>query len=162
MNIFAVSENTSKCAQYHVNKHVIKMQVESAQLLSTASYISLGRPDNWKFYKPTHENHPCAIWVRESMDNWEWLYDLAHKLQDEWRFRWSHDKNHKSISIIKHLPIPKIDRLGLTEFAQAVGNRKIENKPIDAYRCYYANDKIHIHDWGIRGTPYWLENYKER
>ena len=156
MNIFFLDEDYKLAAKYHVNRHVIKMQVESAQMLSTASFISRNRPEDWMFYKPTHENHPCNVWARKSLDNWLWLRNLAYELQNEWRYRWNHTKNHKSILMLDNLPEPLIPSIGLTELPQAVDENCKSDNPIDAYRKYYITSKTKLHDWGIRGKPEWI------
>lgn len=63
MNIFYLDENPNLCAQYHCDRHVIKMILESAQLLCTALNVVAGQQVTP--YKSTHVNHPCSIWVRE-------------------------------------------------------------------------------------------------
>ncbi len=69
MNIFALDTDPVTCAQYHCDKHVIKMILESVQMLSTTcSILGAEAP-----YKPTHANHPCTKWVRESWENFGWL-----------------------------------------------------------------------------------------
>ena len=96
MNIFILDENIEKCAQYHCDKHIIKMILESAQLLCTAHWINKYagfiprklESKEWEKvreqktndprdfpYLPTMHNHPCSIWVRSSLDNYEWLID---------------------------------------------------------------------------------------
>ena len=55
MNIFYLSHDPEEAAQYQYNKHVVKMILESAQLLCTA-HRELGNDD--VPYKSTHKNHP--------------------------------------------------------------------------------------------------------
>ena len=74
MNIFYLSEDPNQAAKYMYNKHVVKMILESAQLLCTAHIISDGESADVP-YKATHKNHPSAIWARESVSNYIWLYD---------------------------------------------------------------------------------------
>ena len=48
------------------------MILETAQLLCTAHHelgTSIEIP-----YKATHKNHPSAIWVRDSAENYMWAY----------------------------------------------------------------------------------------
>jgi hypothetical protein len=59
MNIFLLDSNIKKCAQYHCDKHVVKMILESAQILSTV--LRLNGVDQG--YKTTHANHPCTLWA---------------------------------------------------------------------------------------------------
>ena len=82
MNIFYLDEDPRLCAQYHCDRHVIKMILESAQLLCTAVNILAG--EQVTPYKSTHVNHPCSIWVRESFDNWNYVWNLAKHLEVEW------------------------------------------------------------------------------
>ena len=83
MNIFVLDKDIKKCAQYHCDRHVIKMILESSQMLSTACRMN-GVHDG---YKATHISHPCSIWVRESLDNWFWLRDLVTELNEEYKYR---------------------------------------------------------------------------
>ena len=147
MNIFVLDTNPSLAAQYHCDKHVIKMILESAQLLSTA----LGHG-----YKPTHVNHPCSIWVRKSRDNALWLIDLAGYLNAEYQKRYCKLTEHKSYTVIKSI-IPYIDQLpplGLTPFAQAMPIEFQNEDPVKAYRDYYRTAKSKIATWR-NGAPSW-------
>ena len=98
MNIFYLNPDPKICAQEHISKHVVKMIIEYAQLLSTAHRIidgtlsvslsETGRkqkryvlPDEREsiLYLSTHSNHPSAVWVRQSDANYNWLYlSLIH------------------------------------------------------------------------------------
>ena len=152
MNIFVLDQNDlTKCAQYHNDKHVVKMILEYAQQLSTAIRLS-GKSVG---YKATHKNHPCNIWVRESLSNWNWLYNLTQELHKEWQYRFDHDHNHKSWDVVQSLPYPNIPDIGLTDFAQAMpDDYKSVNAQI-AYRRYYKNDKQHLAVWTGRPVPKW-------
>lgn len=151
MNIFVLDYDTRKCAEYHVNKHVVKMITESAQLLSTAvrvSGIDAG-------YKITHLNHPCSIWCRESLSNWRWLKQLTDSLCEEYCFRYDRF-SHKAHDMATSLPEPKIPDLGLTKFALAMPEQYQTDCAIESYRNYYRFDKYHLHEWGKREKPDWL------
>jgi len=82
MNIFYLDHNPVLCAQYHCDAHVVKMILESAQLLSTA-HRETDSPYADFCYKSTHKNHPSAIWVRESTDHYSWLFELFKELSNE-------------------------------------------------------------------------------
>lgn len=69
MNIFILDTNPKIAAQYHVDKHVVKMILETAQLLCSAHWLNGSEAP----YKLTHKNHPCAIWTRECVENYNWL-----------------------------------------------------------------------------------------
>lgn len=117
MNIFVLDEDPKLCAQMHCDKHVVKMILEHAQMMCTAHHVT----DIVKHdipYKPTHMNHPCNKWLRDSVENYEWLYDLTHYLNEEYKYRFNHDKNHKSFDVIKSLPFPHLPDVNRTRFAR--------------------------------------------
>lgn len=97
MNIFLTSLCPVECARDLDTRRLSKMILETCQLLSTAKYYRL---NDWDFfndnpaYKPTHKNHPCAIWVRESVNNYCWLMELLHSYAKEYYNR--KGKEHKS------------------------------------------------------------------
>lgn len=154
MNIFILDNDISKNVLYHADKHVIKMILESAQMLSTAvrlSGIDAG-------YKPTHIKHPCVLWVSSSLSNWRWLLDLTKGLNEEWRYRYNHKNNHKSFDVATSLPEPNIDDIGITPFAVCMPDDvKIDNDPVKSYRNYYKINKSHIHSWKNREIPEWIK-----
>jgi hypothetical protein len=151
MNIFVLDERIYECVKSYVDKHVVKMILESAQMLSTTvrlSGIDAG-------YKATHINHPCTIWARESLSNWKWLRDLVYQMQEEWRYRYEHTKLHKSVSVVESLPEPKIEDVGLTSFALAMPDEYKCGDPVKSYRKYYIHGKNHIATWTKRNKPEW-------
>ena len=152
MNIFVLDYNQERCAQYHCDKHVVKMILEYAQILSTnvrlTSELDVG-------YRVTHRNHPCTIWARESLSNWLWLKELARQLNIEYRYRYKNIYNHKSYDVIESLPIPNIDDVGLTAFPQAMPDYCKVEDAVDAYRLYYIREKSSIASWTKRNAPDW-------
>jgi hypothetical protein len=151
MNIFILDSDINECAKYHNDKHVVKMILESAQMLCTAVNLSGGDAP----YRSTHKNHPCSIWVRESLSNWRWLRDLTLALNDEFKFRYDKDTDHKSAIIVKSLEEPNISDVGLTPFPQAMPDEYKGEDPVDSYRRYYVKDKHHIAKWTKRRVPEW-------
>ena len=99
MNIFVVDPNTWKCAQALDDLRLNKMIIETAQLLSTAMRVQGYANDD--IYKSTHINHPCAIWTRESSENYKWLLLYMSDLVEERQNRTG--KNHKSYQIFNTL-----------------------------------------------------------
>lgn len=158
MNIFVLDSNPRLAAQYHCDKHCSKMILETAQLLSTAHHV-LGSPncilDN--IYKPTHVNHPCAKWVRETLGNYLWTYQLYLELCKEFRFRRILD--HKSSELFAHLSIwPKDIRLiSMTPFALAMPEDCKIDDAVEAYRNYYLRYKqsIATWNWGREAPDWW-------
>ena len=154
MNIFVLDSNIKSAAEYHADKHVVKMILETAQIMSVAvrdSGIDAG-------YKVTHYNHPCTKWARASLSNFRWLYDLAFWLNIEYRYRFNHRVNHKSFDVIDNLPEPNIEDIGLTPFALAMpDDYKVEGDPVQSYRNYYLATKQHLFKWSKRDVPYWID-----
>jgi hypothetical protein len=152
LNIFYLDKDHAVNASYYADKHVVKMITEHAQLLSTAvraSGIDAG-------YRSTHKNHPSAIWARESLDNWLWLRDLNTALNEEYRFRYGRKVNHKAYDVTMSLPLPNIQRLGITKFRLAMPDDVRQDDPIEAYRAYYIKYKSHIASWKNRSIPTWF------
>lgn len=157
MNIFILDPDPKLNVQYYIDKHVVKMILEHAQMLSTAVALTGIETE----YKPTHVNHPCTKWTRESRDNWLYLRLLTAYLHDEWRYRFNHTSRiHRSFQVIRELPIPNLPHIGITPFAMAMDNSfKISNDVISNYRNYYVNGKSHIAQWTKREKPSWWEQF---
>ena len=154
MNIFVLDEDVEKCAEYHCDKHVIKMILESAQMMSAV--VRLQGYDIG--YKLTHKNHPCTIWARKSLSNYKWLKTLTTLLNAEYRYRYDKNINHKSYDMVLTLPTPKLPDIGLTPFAQAMPEQYRNTDAVKAYRDYYINEKSSFLTWTKRITPKWINN----
>lgn len=152
MNIFILDYDPAAAAQYHCDKHVIKMILESAQMLCTACNLD-GQSTP---YKTTHKNHPCNVWVRESLTNWLWLRQLAFWLNEEYRIRYHKKVNHKSWNVINSLYDPNIPDKGLTDFVKAMPEQYRNNgSVVNCYRSYYLGEKSNIAKWSNRSAPFW-------
>ncbi|MDX1771367.1 MAG: pyrimidine dimer DNA glycosylase/endonuclease V, partial [Planococcaceae bacterium] len=116
MNIFILDSDIKKCAQYHCDQHVVKMILESVQLLCTA----LNKKGFVTPYKSTHAKHPCVLWVEESYDNFLWLRDLTFELNEEYKYRYDKQSDHKSIAVLKEISAYAFESIGLTPFPQAM------------------------------------------
>ncbi|WP_299494459.1 pyrimidine dimer DNA glycosylase/endonuclease V [uncultured Shewanella sp.] len=155
MNIFVLDNDIEHCAQYHCDQHVIKMILESVQILCTA----LNKKGFVAPYRSTHIHHPCVLWVEASFDNFLWLKELTRALNQEYRYRYDKRDDHKSIAVLDTLKDDKYkyEHLGLTEFAQAMPDQyKIVGDPIKAYRQFYLGDKMHFAKWRKRPAPDWI------
>ena len=97
MNIFVLDEDVKLAAQYHNNKHVVKMVLETAQLLCGVHHVIENELD--VPYRLSHKNHPCSIWARECIENYIWLCDFGIELAKEYTHRY--DKRHKCQDIIE-------------------------------------------------------------
>lgn len=154
MNIFVLDLDHTLCAQYHVDKHVVKMILETTQLLNTA--ISFLSPQHPIPYRPTHCNHPATIWTRASRANFDWLQKLGLALFEEYQFRYG-KSTHKCFCHLqsfqaKDFSFPRED---LTPFAQCMPEAYRGPDPVAAYRQYYQMDKRDLATWTKRGQPEW-------
>ncbi len=97
MNIFVLDQDPKVCAKYHNNKHVVKMILETAQLLCGVHHMVESKIEIP--YKLSHKNHPCSIWARECIENYVWLCDLGMELCFEYTYRYG--KKHKSQAVFE-------------------------------------------------------------
>lgn len=158
MNIFVLDYDVNKCAQYHLDKHCVKMILETTQLLNNAliKHDSLYSP----VYRETHKNHPCSLWAAESIDNFEWLVKLGLALSNEYTFRYN--KIHKCHDILKELQqsisLDKFPKVGMTPFRKCMPEQYKCEDAVDSYRKYYKYDKSYIAKWSKREVPEWWNN----
>lgn len=155
MNIFVLDENPQIAAQMHNNKHVVKMILESAQLLCGVHHVT----DSQYLipYKLSHKNHPCSIWARECIENYIWLCDLGVSLCEEYTYRYG--KRHKSQDVIEWCLVhtPNIPMNGdMTNFAMAMPDECKIDSAVDSYRLYYMTHKKSLADWKNRKKPDWF------
>jgi hypothetical protein len=144
MNIFAVSNCPRECAQFLDDKRVVKMCLETAQILSTALRLNGYEGDN--VYKKTHQKHPVVLWAAETRLNFLWLIEHLQALCSEYTRRYG--KNHKCESmILDFLLLADIIPQGFqTPFANCAANQTkgISYKHVEdvnmAYRLY-LNDR---------------------
>lgn len=136
------------------NKHVVKMIVESAQILCTVAHKrGVDVP-----YLPTHAHHPCVKWTAASPDNQAWLMEHFLGLCDEYtrRYHRIHATEVKLVASWSQLASPG-DWTRATGFAQAMPNEwRIPSDPVTAYRCYYIAEKSSFARWHPRAqAPSW-------
>ena len=153
MNIFYLDKDLEKCAQYHVDRHCVKMIIEYAQLLSSAHWMV----GNEAPYRLSHKDHPCSLWVRESIDNYNWLCELGKELSKEYTYRYG--KFHKSSDVIYWATNnkPTLPKVGMTTFRLAMPDEFKVTNPIDSYRNYYNGSKTHLFKWKNRNTPFFIK-----
>jgi len=181
MNIFFLDKDPTLAAQSMCNKHVVKMILESAQLLCTTHHVTGQVELPERFYKPTHKNNPCTKWLREHDANYDWLVLHAISLCDEYTYRYG--KIHKSEEIIRWCfnNIPHIrswrfknnmfypanlyevhQNFWITTPALAMPDEYKCDDPVESYRRYYTEHKRYIIDmrWTKRNPPEWWPNEK--
>jgi len=177
INIFYVDEDPMDAAQALVDKHVVKMILESAQLLSTAHRVLDGveiegksatgrKARRWilpdarddVLYSATHINHPSAVWCRTSVRNYDWLVDHFYALMREYNHRYN--KTHKcygELSYMLQSPPHNLKAWEWTEMPSCMAEEYIISKdPIINYRNYYREGKKNLHKWTNRQPPEWI------
>ena len=181
MNIFILDESPEMAAQYHCDKHVCKMILESGQMLCTAHWMAWldilkkSRRDfklvrdmqNFLFenvpiqsqppWKLTHVNHPCSVWTRNTMENYMWHSDLGLYLCREYTFRYT--KVHKAFKThmwLQQNTPPDIISKSLEPFEICMKEEyKISKSPVECYREYYLKDKVRFAKWKKGNIPNW-------
>jgi hypothetical protein len=177
MNIFYLSSNPKACAEMHCDKHVVKMIIEYAQLMSTAHRILDGeeyidttangrkikrwRMKDEKFenglMKASHVNHPSGVWVRQSKQNYMWLNRMWNYLLLEYTHRYN--KRHACSKYMEVLYIwpENIPDVPFTEPPPAMPDYcKVPSDSISSYHKYYINEKIRFAKWKNREVPLWF------
>lgn len=152
MNIFWLDNNLERCAQYHNDKHVVKMVVEYTQLLSSSSRLA-GLDQG---YKLSHMKHPDNLWLLESRDNWILLRNLTIELGYE--YTWRYGYVHKSAIVADSLKVPPIPSRGITKIPLCMPNQYKSEDYIKSYRNYYIGQKAGFSKWKRRDVPEWF-NY---
>ena len=144
MNIFYLHKDPVEAAKLQYNKHVVKMILESAQMLCTAHHEIMGDDANVP-YKRAHVNHPSTIWARRSAQNYVWLYDHFVALAQEYKKRYG--KDHLSYTkcepYLRFLP-GGLPHTGFTQPPQAMPDEYKNECSLQAYWNYYINDKKRI------------------
>ena len=181
MNIFQLDTDPKICAEYHLDKHVVKMILEYSQLLSTSHRILDGqhtesrtktgrRTTTWRLdddrdsilYKATHNNHPSAIWARKSSGNYQWLQTLLASLASEYTFRYGRKHKCETDGLIARLAtLPTNIHIGdMTPILLAMPDDYKVADGVESYRNYYRLGKPHIHSWkgkvAGRPVPSWI------
>ena len=155
MNIFVLDLDPKKCAEYHSNRHAVKMCIEYAQLLCGVHWMTEGGQYDIP-YKLSHKNHPCAIWARACIENYNWLCNLGLELCEEYTYRY--DKRHKSQDIIEWAIAnpPNVPKNGsITSFALAMPVECKVGNAVESYRQYYMCEKRSFAVWNNSETPAW-------
>ena len=159
MNIFYLSDYPHLCAEFHCDKHVVKMILETAQLLSTAHHELDGENAVEGIYKSTHKNHPSNIWVRENYGNYQYTWELLYHLLEQYKIRYK--KTHATHRLLDPLSIRPKNISGMpvpTEPPQCMPDEyKVEGDSIQAYRNYYMGEKSYFAKWNYTTPPNWWQ-----
>lgn len=198
MNIFALSKDPVESAIQMIDKHVVKMPTETCQMLHTnilyMQYIQdldeepqlkdlkrFHKHSKSKLMKPAMLNHPSTIWARQSMANFEWLYQHGLALCEEYTLRYgkrhgSHDRIIEGIDLynwqihkewvftrkrLTPVTIAMFDkyRLDENEYYNRNPNAKDWDFVIDSYKHYYLTGKWEFASWKTSPPNWWPKNH---
>lgn len=177
MNIFYLDKDPKKCAEYHCDQHCVKMIIEYAQIMSTTHRVLDGQ-EYYKKNKSNHKvrawrlndlrektlyqagfyHHPCVIWTEESLENYNYLYQLFCALCDEFQRRYG--KKHLTDIKLRHIlktPPQNIESKGFTKPALAMPDECKKNDAIEAYKEFYRINKIKFAKWEHGQKPNWIK-----
>lgn len=188
MNIFFLHKDPEQAAQMHIDKHVVKIPLEVAQMACTNVRIfnALGEMPTRKLtseeisivkkysdpdraipieqraipYLPCHINHPCTIWMRSSIGNWEWAKKYALALEKEYTYRYG-KPSLKACDVIRNLPSCGVRTNFMTTPALAMPDQYKADDPVMSYRAYYNGEKASIASWKRRGAPTWWRDVQK-
>jgi hypothetical protein len=183
LNLFILDKDPVKAAQLQCDKHVVKMIVESAQMLSTAHRMldgSLKRapsksgktmskhwvhPDSnldAVLYKAVHMAHPCTVWTMQSNNNYNWHYVHFVALCDEYTYRYG--KVHSTDTLLREVlraPPRNIPVGYLTQQPLAMKSNPecmFPNDPVKSYRMFYQTKQERFKmAWSKRDVPEWFK-----
>ena len=163
MNIFYLDKDPVIASQMMCDKHVVKMILESAQMLSTAHRVLDGNEyaDKEGLYKMAHKNHPSTIWVRSSVHNYMWLYVHMTALMDEYTYRYGkHHATERLLQPLKDCPksIPTID---FTDPPQCMPDYCKGDDTVQSYQTYYILEKSDFATWKRRDKPEWFHERQQ-
>lgn len=151
MNIFAVHQDPRRAARALCDRHVVRMTLETAQILCTVAWQAGLRPP----YRPTHARHPCVRWAAANTANWSWL--VAHGLALAEEFTRRFGKRHASEDVLRwilaHRAAPDVQARRRTPFAQAMPEAYRGPSAVEAYRRYYLAEKARFATWRAPARP---------
>jgi hypothetical protein len=179
MNIFYLDSNPKMCAEMHCDKHVVKMIIEYAQLMSTAHRVLDGEEyfdktangrkiKRWRMVDPkfenglmkaSHVNHPSGVWVRASKQNYTWLLKMWLHLLSEYTHRYGKQHACEKYIDVLYSPPKNISDTSITEPTPAMPDYcKVPGDSIVSYQKYYINEKVRFARWTKREVPIWYQN----
>ena len=178
MNIFYLDKDPKTCAEMHCDKHVVKMIIEYAQLMSTAHRVLDGDPyegktangrriARWRhpiekmentLYKASHIKHPSNLWVRASQNHYNWLYEMWTHLCDEYTHRYGkiHETDRKLRDMLSSAPM-QIDVEPYVDPYLAMPDDVKQTNVVEAYKNYYINYKKDFAKWTKRPVPQFMK-----
>ena len=156
MNIFYINKNPKRAAKELADDHIRKMQIESAQMCSTAHWES----NSTAPYKRTHVNHPSTKWASQSIQHYRWL--IEHGLEICYEFTKRYGKHHKTQDVLEWLRDnePNIPNNGFISPPQCMPEEYKQDNTLEAYKRFYILDKVKVKklDWKkLNNKPKWIK-----
>jgi hypothetical protein len=178
MNIFILDEDVKKCAEYHCDKHLVKMITEHNQILGSIAYTARSinrkkditpefidrhfqgfprqKDDKPHPYGIGFKNHPCTTWAANSFDNYIWLCKLNLEMCYEYTRRYGRIHAGEAITNWYLENVPKMVIKGMTPFVQAMPDDCKNPNAVVAYRNYYNKHKVRFAKWAHSPAPEWF------
>ena len=159
MNIFYLDKDPIIAAQMSCDKHVVKMILESAQMLCSTHRVLDGDEiaDSKGLYKMAHKNHPSTIWVRASSENYRWLWKHMDALMKEYTHRYGkHHATERLRNILFKPPLNIVHGVPLTDPPQCMPELCKGEDTVLAYQNYYIIEKSGFARWTKREIPAWF------
>lgn len=156
MNIFVVQNDPVEAARDLCDQHIVKMPLETAQLLCNVRHLQgLDAP-----YAPFNPKHPAAQWTAESRENYRWLLRHGSALCEEFTRRYQ--RRHRAENVIDFCADRAedlhFDRQNATEFVQCMPEiYRIPHQAVEAYRAYYRGEKSRFARWKYSPIPDWFK-----
>ena len=154
MNIFMLDSNMDKCVQYHCDKHIVKMPLETCTISHKVAPISGLTPP----YLPVHAKHPCTLWGGLNKRNFTWLWWFGVALCAEYEYRYG--RKHACVDVLYDIACQCWNDLPpgeMTEQPQAMPDEYKDPDVIQAYRKYYYYEKSRFAKWTKRPRPFFME-----
>lgn len=160
MNLFILDLMPVTAAQYYCDRHVVKIILEVVEMMGYAYDQGSFKPLPWLHFSSRYANHPMSKWVRGSKHNFDWAYQHAVALSEEYTFRYDkiHAYHKHLLWIGMHLPIDNLSDIGQTDWPRCFGKWRetvgITDDIVYDYRRYYMAAK-RFATWTERPMPYW-------
>ena len=120
--------------------------------------------------KPAMLNHPSTIWARQSLANFDWLYQHGLALCHEYSYRYDkeHGTHQRILQCNSHTDLVidfQYNEDSLTPVSIAMDNQYRIPNPlpehnwdyvIESYRHYYLEGKWDIAEWRQNRRPDWF------
>jgi len=163
MQMFVLDYDIEENAKFYVDKHIVKIPLELGQMISTVYHVlDYKYLPNFIFQKASYVNHPCNIWIRKTLSNFEYACKLGLALYNEYQYRYNKPEKMQRVKKIFKYGLnfsPAIEKQLdiLTPFAQAISEDCKQEDTVKAYRDYYIKHKSHLFTWTKRPIPYWVK-----